>query len=92
MLRRLLPFCITPPQDEHHHEDCLDLLGEWQKVYKKYWIHEKLGWLELGAHVKYVLTCNFGFGEDDDGVEDEGGGSFIVNSWSFSVSKDMRVE
>ncbi|GJV74199.1 hypothetical protein Tco_1494194 [Tanacetum coccineum] len=28
---------------------------------------------------------NFGFGKDDDGVEDEGGGSLTVNSWSFSI-------
>ncbi|GKA83533.1 hypothetical protein Tco_0805128, partial [Tanacetum coccineum] len=65
----------------------------------------KLGWLELGAHAKYALTCNsrqmnqpekeydnFSFGKDDDGVEDEGGGSFTVNSWSFLESKDMRVK
>ncbi|GJX49512.1 hypothetical protein Tco_0276357, partial [Tanacetum coccineum] len=32
------------------------------------------------------------FDEDDDGVEDEGVGSITVNSWSFSVSEDMRVE
>ncbi|GJT56998.1 hypothetical protein Tco_0992052 [Tanacetum coccineum] len=32
------------------------------------------------------------FGEDDDGAEDEGLGSVFVNSWSFSVSEDRRVE
>ncbi|GJZ91225.1 hypothetical protein Tco_0663152, partial [Tanacetum coccineum] len=43
----------------------------------------------------YKMCCdidNVGFGEDDDGVEDEGFESVSVNSWSFSVSEDMRVE
>ncbi|GKB30937.1 hypothetical protein Tco_0870338 [Tanacetum coccineum] len=35
---------------------------------------------------------NVGFGEDDDGVEDEGFGSVSVNSCSFSVYEDMRTE
>ncbi|GKD58326.1 hypothetical protein Tco_1295835 [Tanacetum coccineum] len=66
---------------------------------------QKLGWLELGERAKYDLTflglkrdkmcCdtdNVGFGEDDDGVEDKDFESVTVNSWSFSVSEDTRVE
>ncbi|GKG43392.1 hypothetical protein Tco_0480076 [Tanacetum coccineum] len=30
----------SPPQDEHHHEDCLDLWCERQKVYKQYVVPE----------------------------------------------------
>ncbi|GJU02854.1 hypothetical protein Tco_1113192 [Tanacetum coccineum] len=114
----------SPPQDEHHHADRPDLLGEWQKVYMEYRIHERLEWLESDGHEKYFLTYSrvlavlhlqsslphpldsvdlykdksrvvadsLNFGEDDDGVEDEGSGSLTANSSSFSVSEDMRVE
>nr|GEY07557.1 hypothetical protein [Tanacetum cinerariifolium] len=61
MLRCLLPLCTILPQDKHHREDSLDLLGEWQKSYKEYKVDnvvlvQKLGWLELGECAKYYMT------------------------------------
>ncbi|GKF50751.1 hypothetical protein Tco_0147218 [Tanacetum coccineum] len=59
----------SPPQDDPHRKDHLDLLGEWQNIYKEFedclsWsdkvdivvLVQKLGWLELDEHAKYDLT------------------------------------
>ncbi|GKF53557.1 hypothetical protein Tco_0160467 [Tanacetum coccineum] len=51
----------SPPQDEHHHEDRLDLLGEWQKdEHEEYVVLEhRVFVIELDEHEEYVQTYNF---------------------------------
>ncbi|GKD77757.1 hypothetical protein Tco_1340378, partial [Tanacetum coccineum] len=47
--------------------------------------------LGLNKDKSRVVVDSLNFGEDDDGVEDESGGSLTVNSWSFLVSEDIRL-
>nr|GEX11840.1 hypothetical protein [Tanacetum cinerariifolium] len=53
----------SPPQDEHHHEDHSDILVDdcisWLDIFVIVVLVQKLGWLELGANAKYVLTCDY---------------------------------
>ncbi|GKF42794.1 hypothetical protein Tco_0126136, partial [Tanacetum coccineum] len=48
--------------------------------------------LDLNKDKSQFVLESLVFGEDDDGVEDEGVESIFVNSWSFSVSEDTRVD
>nr|GFA85109.1 hypothetical protein [Tanacetum cinerariifolium] len=61
----------SPPQEEHHHKGRSDLMGErqkhpiaaehclsWSDIIDIADLVKNLGWLEMGAHAKYVMTCN----------------------------------
>ncbi|GJU08071.1 hypothetical protein Tco_1124501 [Tanacetum coccineum] len=44
----------SPPQDEHHHEDRPDLLGEWQEFYK---LSKAPGVSQISSGVPAILLC-----------------------------------
>nr|GEZ47933.1 hypothetical protein [Tanacetum cinerariifolium] len=56
---------------------------------KKYLYRLKHPVLGLNKDKRLYVADNL---DEDNGVEDEGGGSFTVNSWGFSVSEDIKVE
>ncbi|GKC50702.1 hypothetical protein Tco_1073447 [Tanacetum coccineum] len=61
LLRMSSALCIFPLRMRHHHEDRLDLLGEWQKdEHEEYVVLEhRVFVIELDEHEEYVQTYNF---------------------------------